>query len=324
MSFSLWRKKQPVTPDIGAAPVGSASGSPAVAAPSAPPVPSGTVEAKPTDDQIDCFGMTHQGKVRKTNQDHFLICSLHRQMMLHGTSLTDLGALPVGRERMAFLAMVADGVGSGARGGEASRHAVEWLTRYVAEAMQTYYVSDATADGFVQALSDAAYRAHASMQDLQRADSDLEGMATTLTMLLFVWPWVNVLQVGDSRYYRYENGELTQVTRDQTMAAALVEQGVFSPEEAGRTRWANVLSSSLGGKQTAPVVSRLPSNLSVVHLLCSDGLTKHVSDERIRERLANLTSARQACEALIEDALEGGGSDNITVVVGRATPRPAT
>jgi protein phosphatase len=140
-------------------------------------------------------------------------------------------------------------------------------------------------------------------------------------LALFVWPWVNVLQVGDSRYYRYENGELTQVTRDQTMAAALVEQGVFSPEEAGRTRWANVLASSLGGKQTAPVVSRLPSNLTVVHLLCSDGLTKHVTDAR-SERLATLTSARQACEALIEDALEDGGSDNITVVVGRAVPKP--
>jgi len=281
------------------------------------------MEAKPTDDQIDCFGMTHPGKVRKTNQDQFLICSLHRQVILHGTSLTDLASLPVGRERMAFLAMVADGVGSGARGGEASRHAVEWLTRYVAEAMQAYYVSDATADTFVQALSDAAYRAHGSMQDLQRADPDLEGMATTLTMLLFVWPWVNVLQVGDSRYYRYENGELTQVTRDQTMAAALVEQGVFSPEEAGRTRWANVLSSSLGGQQTAPVVTRLPSNLTVIHLLCSDGLTKHVSDARIKERLATLTSAQQACEALIQDALEGGGSDNITVVVGRAVPKPS-
>jgi len=317
MAFSLWGKKEP------AAPAEAAAGAPAAAV-AAPPAPvPGVIEAKPTDDQIDCFGMTHQGKVRKTNQDHFLICSLHRQVQLHGTSLTDLESLPVGRERMAFLAMVADGVGGGARGGEASRHAVEWLTRYAAETMQTYYVSDATADGFVQALSEAAYRAHASMQDLARADPELEGMATTLTLLLFVWPWVNVLQVGDSRYYRYENGELTQVTRDQTMAAALVEQGVFSAEEAGRTRWANVLASSLGGKQTAPVVSRLPSNLSVVHLLCSDGLTKHVSDARIKERLASLTSSRQACEALIADALEGGGSDNITVVVGRVAPKPS-
>jgi protein phosphatase len=134
---------------------------------------------------------------------------------------------------MAFLAMVADGVGSGARGGEASRHAVEWLTRYVAEAMQTYYVTDATGDGFTEALSDAAHRAHASMQDLQRADPELEGMATTLTMLLFVWPWVNVLQVGDSRYYRYENGELTQVTRDQTMAAAWSSRGCSRPRRRG-------------------------------------------------------------------------------------------
>lgn len=315
MSFLPWRKKD----SGGAAPV-----SPATAVqPAAMPHPPGVVEAKPSDDQIDCFGMTHPGKVRKTNQDQFLICSLHRQVRLHGTSLSDLGALPVGSERMAFLAMVADGVGSGARGGEASRHAVEWLTRYVAEAMQAYYVTDATAESFVQALSDAALRAHASMLELAQADADLEGMATTLTLLLFVWPWVNVLQVGDSRYYRLEDGKLIQVTRDQTMAEALVEQGVFSPEEAGRTRWANVLASSLGGKQTAPVVSRLPSTLGAIHLLCSDGLTKHVTDEQIRQRLATMTSAKQVCEDLVNDALEGGGSDNITVVVGRALPRPA-
>jgi len=323
MSFSLWRRKEPA--EVSAA--GATDEAPATAAPAAqaPVVPAATpVEPKPTDEQIDCFGMTHAGKVRKTNQDHFLICSLHRQVILHGTSLTDLGALPIDRERMAFLAMVADGVGSGARGGEASRHAVEWLTRYVAEAMQAYYVTDATADSFVQALSEAGYRAHASMQELARADADLEGMATTLTMLLFVWPWVNVLQVGDSRYYRLENGELIQVTRDQTMAEALVEQGVFSAEEAGRTRWANVLASSLGGKQTAPVVSRLPSTLGAIHLLCSDGLTKHVPNARIKERLATMTSARQVCEDLINDALEGGGSDNITVVVGRIVPKPAS
>jgi protein phosphatase len=316
MSFLPWRKKEPV------AATGAASAS--ATAPPATIEPAVVVGAKPTDDQIDCFGLTHAGKVRKSNQDHFLICSLHRLVRLHGTSLTDLGALPVGSERMAFLAMVADGVGSGARGGEASRHAVEWLTRYVAEAMQAYYVTDATAESFLSALNDAALRAHASMQELAQADADLEGMATTLTLLLFVWPWVNVLQVGDSRYYRLEKGELIQVTRDQTMAAALVEQGVFTPEEAGRTRWANVLASSLGGKQTAPVVSRLPSTLGAVHLLCSDGLTKHVSDDRIKERLATMTSARQACEALVDDALEGGGSDNVTVVVGRALPRPTT
>ena len=85
--------------------------------------------------------------------------------------------------------------------------------------------------------------------------------------------------------------------------------------------WANVLSSSLGGEQTAPVVTRLQSGWENTHLICSDGLTKHVSDARIAERLAGMTSARDACEKLLQDALDGGGTDNITIIVGRAVPK---
>jgi len=130
-----------------------------------------------------------------------------------------------------------------------------------------------------------------------------------------------VLQVGDSRYYILRDGELTQVTRDQTMAEELITSGVLTRTQAFRTRWASVLSSSIGGKQTAPVVTRVPSDGRTVHLMCSDGLTKHVPDERIRERLATMTSAQQACEALLADALEGGGTDNITIIVGRVVQR---
>jgi protein phosphatase len=87
------------------------------------------------------------------------------------------------------------------------------------------------------------------------------------------------------------------------------------------SRWANILSSAIGGEQTAPIVTRLPSDWESVHLLCSDGLTKHVSDEKIAERLSTMTSARQVTEQLLEDALEDGGSDNITLIVGRAVPK---
>jgi protein phosphatase len=86
----------------------------------------------------------------------------------------------------------------------------------------------------------------------------------------------------------------------------------------------HVLSSSIGGRQTAPVVTRLPSAWGTIHLLCSDGLTRHVSDERIAERLGAMVTAREVCEQLVKDALDGGGSDNITVVVGRAIAKDET
>jgi protein phosphatase len=96
---------------------------------------------------------------------------------------------------------------------------------------------------------------------------------------------------------------------------------VLTRADAAATRYARTLSSSLGGRQTDPVVSRFDMTWGTVVLLCSDGLTAHVSDARIRERLRTMTSAKQVCEDLLREALEGGGSDNITVIVGRALPR---
>jgi len=148
-------------------------------------------------------------------------------------------------------------------------------------------------------------------------------MATTLTLWIGVWPKAYLLQVGDSRFYVLRDGVLTQVSRDQTMAQELVDQGIMTRTDAFNTRWANVLSSSLGGRQTAPVVTAMDQGWQNVGLLCSDGLTKHVSDERIAERLRTMTSSRQACEALLQDALDDGGTDNITIVVGRVVPHAA-
>jgi protein phosphatase len=95
----------------------------------------------------------------------------------------------------------------------------------------------------------------------------------------------------------------------------------MSRAEAAGTRFEHTLSSSIGGQQTAPAVSRFDLTWDTVVLLCSDGLTRHVPDERIRERLRTMTSAKQVCEDLVHDALEDGGTDNVTVVVRRAVPR---
>jgi protein phosphatase len=102
------------------------------------------------------------------------------------------------------------------------------------------------------------------------------------------------------------------------MAQELIDLGVLTRADASGTRFEHTLSSSIGGQQTAPVVTSFGLDWDTVVLLCSDGLTRHVPDERIRERLRAMTSARPACEDLVRDALEGGGSDNITVVVRRA------
>ena len=282
---------------------------------------SATTTRKPQDAEIDVFGLTHAGLVRETNQDHFLIASLHKTVDVHLTSLPAVERLPQS-ERLAFLAMVADGVGGGARGEEASRIALEAVTQYVSGTMRSYYASGSADDvEFFEALQEGALQCHAELRRRGEEDPEYQGMATTLTLFLGVWPRAYLLQVGDSRCYVYRNGELKQITRDQTMAQELIDLGVLTRADSAATRYARTLSSSLGGRQTDPVVTRLDNDWGTVVMLCSDGLTAHVSDDRIRERLRSMTSAKQVCEDLLREALEDGGSDNITIIVGRTLPR---
>jgi serine/threonine protein phosphatase PrpC len=277
-------------------------------------------DRKPRDDEIDVFGVSDRGKVRTKNEDHFLLAAVHRRVQIIDTNLSETDRLPLDDQRLAFMAMVADGVG-GATGGErASAIALETATRYVVSSLDCYDRSAAADGSMTGSLQDAALHCHEAVVEQASAEGDDIRMATTLTLWIGVWPWYYLLQVGDSRYYLYRDGLLTQVTRDQTIAQELLDQGVFTRAIAERSQFKNVLSSSLGGEATQPVITRLRADWGNVHLLCTDGLTKHVSDQRIAERLATMTSAKQVCEQLLKDALDGGGTDNITIVVGRATP----
>jgi protein phosphatase len=269
---------------------------------------------------MDFYGLTDRGKVRPTNEDHFLFCQLKKQMQILATSLPDAESISIGEERLAAFGMVADGVGGGAGGAEASRLAVEALTRYVSESIHTYYTADTThRDQFAEALRKSALKAHQHLLKQAEANPALQGMATTLTLAIGVWPMLYVVQVGDSRYYLLRGDELTQISRDQTVGQELVDSGAIDEVTASKLKWSSTLSSSIGGSESHPVVTPVRNDWGYVHLLCSDGLTKHVSDEQIRRRLMEMTSAQDACEKLVADALEDGGTDNVTVIVVKGT-----
>ncbi len=280
---------------------------------------------KPRHADIDCWGLTHAGKVRKDNQDHYFVGSLSRGVVVDTTSLgADIQPL-VEQERLASLAMVADGVGSSRGGEEAARCAIAALVREVGRRFHdAQYQEHSDPEVFSRLLQEAAVACHEDL--LERAEKDSERMrfATTLTLFLGLWPHAYLLQVGDSRCYMYQDDTLTQITRDQTMAQELIDKGVLTRTKAHATKWANVLSSAIGGEQAAPTVTSLVRDWGTVILLCTDGLTKHVPDDRIKERVASMSNARQLCEDLLEDALADGGSDNISIVVGRTVkPREA-
>jgi PPM family protein phosphatase len=282
------------------------------------------VPPKPRDEDLDFFGITDKGKVRPDNQDHFLVTTLHKVMRVHVTSLPNPELLELPSQRIASLGMVCDGVGGHAGGEAASRSAVEAIAGYVTHTMQCFFTGEhGDPEEFLESLRDAATRSHELIARRAQDSGDRKGMATTLTMFVAVWPMLYLLQVGDSRCYIYRDGELMQLTRDQTMAQDLLDSGVLSPEQAARSPYANVLSSSLGGATWVPEVSRFDLKLGDKMLLCTDGLTRHVSDEKIRQRMRELTSSEQAARALLQDALDGGGSDNVTVLVLRTIVRPA-
>jgi protein phosphatase len=274
---------------------------------------------RPRDDELDLFGLTHPGKVRKENQDHFLLCTVHPEVVIHGTSLPHPDQLPMRGERLATIFLVADGVGSGA-GGDASQLAAETIARYVSSSLRCYHAAGSSQESeFSEALKSAAFEAHAAVRAESALHPEIRRMATTLTLMIAVWPWAYVLQVGDSRCYHYCGGVLKQVTRDQTMAQDLVDKGAMPASRISTSPLNNVLISAIGGDEAVPVVTRLEINgRGTVLLLCSDGLTKHVSDAEIAERVRDMESSEQLCHSLLDLTLERGASDNVTVIAGRA------
>lgn len=274
---------------------------------------------RPRDEDLDFFGLTHPGKVRKENQDHFLFSTIHKAMRVGGTSLPNREQLEMPSQRLASFGMVADGVGGHAGGEQASRAALEAIATYLAHATNCFFTTDPDNQAvFLEALTAGAEKSRDAVIEQAKASGDARGMATTLTAAMVTWPHLYLLQVGDSRCYQFRHGVLTQLSRDQTMAQDMVDMGILPAERAANTQFANVLSSSIGGQSYRPVVTTHNVEPGEVLLLCTDGLTKHVSQERIAERLGQLTSSEQACRALVDDALAGGGTDNVTVVILRS------
>jgi serine/threonine protein phosphatase PrpC len=283
---------------------------------------SGQMALRPSDEELDLFGITHQGKVRAQNQDHFMVCTVHPQVVVHDSSLPDTAHLPLRGTRLATFLLVADGVGGGAAGDEAARLAAETVTRYVSSTLRSYHATGSAGDEQLHdALKSAAFEAHDAVRAEAATRTDQRTMATTLTVALFVWPWLYVVQVGDSRCYVYMDGKLNQITRDQTVGQHLVDQGLLPRERLRHSPLGNTLASAIGADEAAPVVTHTKMNRSCVALLCSDGLTKHVSDEEIAAHIRDMTSSEQLCRALLDLTLSRGATDNVTIVVGRAPQR---
>ncbi|HEX6669361.1 MAG TPA: protein phosphatase 2C domain-containing protein [Gemmatimonadales bacterium] len=267
--------------------------------------------------RLDVAGLTDVGRRRKANEDHFVVVSLQKTVSIRLTSLADPRVFDRLRGPEGLLMVVADGVGGRPGGAEASETAVTALVEYIAQAAGCFNQLDVDQEHrFLEQLETAVMEAHRRL--LATHGERADGPATTLTMAMLIWPRAYIVHVGDSRAFYLRKGRLRQLTRDQTTGEYMVNVGAWTEEQARTAPLGSTLASALGSEELSPAIGLVDLHPGDSLLLCTDGLTRHVTDERITELLATAGSAEAACRALVDAALEGGGSDNVTVVVARA------
>jgi protein phosphatase len=260
------------------------------------------------DIKITVYGKTDVGLVREHNEDNFLIADVSG-----GTkSSSPDGVLNLTLGDRGALFLVCDGMGGAAAGEVASTMAVESIA---VSMNQGQAVSrESFARRLRRSIEDANDKIH-----LQSRDNQSErGMGTTCTAVGLVDGTLLVGQIGDSRCYVLRAGRLVQVTKDQSLAAQLIEAGAMTVEEAKGFEHANIILQALGVQERVEVVlSHVPLRRGDLVLLSSDGLHGPVSDEETRQILAEEPDLKKACERLIARANEHEGPDNITVVLAR-------
>lgn len=267
--------------------------------------------------RVDAFGLTDRGRRRETNEDHFVIASVNKSVAIEATSVPRSAITGRFGVANAHLFAVADGVGGRADGDIASERTVAAVLEYfrsAAECLQGLHANEE--HELIERLEGTVRKVHGAL--LAEYGGDHAAVpATTLTMVLLVWPRAYLVHVGDSRAYVRRRGRFQALTRDQTFGQYMVTVGAWTEEQAARPGPAATLSSAVGGSELLPVVGLVDLEAGDSMLLCTDGLTKHVPDERIAEVLAMSTDAREMSQTLVDEALAAGGTDNVTVVVVR-------
>jgi protein phosphatase len=265
---------------------------------------------------VRAFGATDRGRVRSKNEDQYLIAEVGTLMRVQQSSVLQSG--PHAGSIQGRLLVVADGIGGANAGDVASAMLVQGIESFVLNSLMRILRSDepateAVALGFQKALRKIEARIVAEAN----RNRELRGMGTTVTLALSIGSQLFVIQVGDGRCYVFRSGTLQQLTHDQTLVQALVDQGVLSHDEASGHRFRNIITNSVGG--TTPgvqaTVSRMRLEPGDVLLLCTDGLTGMVSDETIAATLAANSDPQVACQRLVDEANAAGGRDNVTVIV---------
>lgn len=205
----------------------------------------------------------------------------------------------------ARLLALADGMGGHAAGEVASQLVIAALA---------HLDDDEPGGDLLGKLEHAVHEGNSAIAEQVDANPDLDGMGTTLTAILFAGDRLGLVHIGDSRGYLLRDGELTQITKDDTFVQTLVDEGRITAEEAHSHPQRSLIMRALTGQEVEPTLIMREARDGDRYLLCSDGLSDPVSYETILEAL-KIPEVADSADRLIELALRGGGPDNVTVVV---------
>jgi serine/threonine protein phosphatase PrpC len=267
--------------------------------------------------RVEATGLSHRGKVRPNNEDHYLVARTGRSMQALATSLPE-GEIPGHFDEFGYVMMVADGMGGAVAGEIASRTAISTMVKLILDVPDWIMrVDEVTAAEITRRATDYYSRVNSTLLERMQADPKLHGMGTTMTVAYSVGTDLFIAHAGDSRAYVFREGKLRQLTRDHTHVQRLVDAGALTREQAASHHLRHVLHNALGGRGEPTVdvdVLRLRLDAGDRILLCTDGLTEVVDDAAIAEILREMKNTEDGCRKLIEQGLANGAPDNITVV----------
>src|SRR4051812_47257485 len=273
---------------------------------------------------IELFAKSDVGRVRRGNEDNYLILDLTSGKFWTGSEgdepPEELRRIENGKKGIVLV--VSDGMGGALAGDVASRMAVETVRDMLSG--EEDEDSDATCDPdapLVECLKNATDYANFAIHKRSQEDPRCSGMGATLTAAAITHDGVSLLQVGDSRGYVIRGGQIKLATKDQSLVQQLVDVGQISEQEAETHMFRNVILQALGAQpELQPVTGRVRLFRDDLLLLCSDGLSgKLRAEDMLRIVEESDGDLSRACAALIEEANERGGEDNITVVLARLT-----
>jgi protein phosphatase len=272
---------------------------------------------------VELFAKTHVGRVRSGNEDNFLVLDLAAPLAWTGSNADtppkDLLRVEVGEKGIVLV--VSDGMGGALAGDVASRMAVETVRDMLAGddgEGEAEIVCDPDTP-LVECLKNATDYANFAIHRKSQEDPRCSGMGATLTAAAITSEGVSLLQVGDSRGYVIRGEHIKLATKDQSLVQQLVDVGQISEQEAETHMFRNVILQALGAQpDLAPVTGLVRAYRGDLLLLCSDGLSGKLRGEDMFEIIADSDGdLARACNALVDEANERGGEDNITVILAR-------